>query len=72
MNRGLTLELYKIYKEAQIPEFERSYWETEEIIRFQEFVAKGFIYPATKRIYWEIPPKLPGRPLSEYVKEVKQ
>jgi len=75
---ALSVELSKIYKKEQIPEFEMGYHKIEEITkeisyqsRVRELAEKGFIRSATKKVHWDIPPKFPGKPLSEYVKEIK-
>jgi hypothetical protein len=41
-------------------------------LRLQELVEKGFIRLAMKSVPAKIPPKLPGKPLSEYLKEVRE
>ncbi len=49
--------------------------EIEEILlrlKVQDFVKKGFIRPAMKKVVAEIPPKFPGKPLSEYLKEIRE
>lgn len=75
MNIGLDVDLMKIYKKEQIPEFESGRSKIEEIlgkIRVQKLAARGFIRPASKKeMKWDMPPKFPGKPLSEYVKEIK-
>ena len=41
--------------------------------KVQEFAKKGFIRLATgKKVEVKIPPKFPGKPLSEYLKEIRE
>lgn len=76
MNGTLTIDLAKTYKKKQVSEFESGRDEIEEILlqpKVQEFAEKGFIrLAAKKRVVAEIPPKFPGKPLSEYLKEIRE
>lgn len=80
MNETLMVNLQRIYKaKEEILEFEIGFRRVEELtakIRYQsrirELAERGFIRLATKKVHWDIPPKFPGKPLSEYVKEIKE
>lgn len=80
MNGILTIDLPRTYKKSQISKFEKTRQETEEITKeilverkIQDFAAKGFIRLATgKRVKVEMPPKFPGKPLSEYLREIRE
>ncbi|MEW6607727.1 MAG: hypothetical protein AB1414_09805 [bacterium] len=81
MNEALTIELQKTYKEEkQISEFKRSFRETEDITKeifyqskLQELAEKGLIRLASGReVEVKIPPKIPGKPWSEILKEIRE
>jgi len=79
MNKALTIDLPRIYPNRMLPqvesEFETGFRETDELmlrLKLQELAEKGFIRLATKSIPAKIPPKLPGKPLSEYLKEIRE
>lgn len=72
MNETLEIELTRIYRKEQIPEFEMGRVEVEEIIGLQEAIDRGFIRLATKKVPAVIPPKFPGKPLSEYLREIRE
>lgn len=51
-------------------------YETEETLyqkRIQELAKKGFVRLATgEKVEVKIPPRFPGKPLSEYLKEIRE
>lgn len=62
-------------RSEDIREFEEGKRKVKEMfmqIRIQQFAAKGFIRTATKRMRANLPPKFPGKPLSEYLKEIRE
>ena len=76
MSETLVIDLPRIYKEREIPEFEEGYQEIEKIlvqIKLQELAAKRLIRLASgKRVKVEMPPEFPGKPLSEYLREIRE
>ncbi len=80
MSKVLYVDISKIYDEKQREEVEEGYHKFEDIYRrilyelkIQELAEKGFIRIAKrKNIKWCIPPKFPGKPLSEYLKEIRE
>jgi hypothetical protein len=80
MSATLAIDLSRIYRPERVAEFEAGCDEMRAAIkevffeeRLQELAARGFIRLATKEpIQWDMPPKLGGRPLSEYVKEIRE
>jgi len=51
-------------------------YKTEETLyqkRVQEFAKRGFVRLATgEKVEAKLPPKFPGKPLSEYLKEIRE
>lgn len=76
MSDELAIDLHKIYEPEKIPEFNKGCSEIEEILlqlRIQESVAKGLItLTSGKRVKIKNPPKFPGKPLSEYLREIRE
>lgn len=76
MSNELVIDLKKIYKKEMISEFNKGSSESEEILinlRIRESIVKGFIIPVSgKRVNIKTPPKFPGRPLSEYLREIRE
>jgi len=80
MSVTLAIDVSRIYRPERAAEFEAGCDEMQAAIkevfldeRMQELAAQGFIRLATREsVQWDMPPKLGGRPLSEYVKEVRE
>jgi len=75
MKEAIPIDLTEIYSKEVLPEFDRGRKEIEGIllqIKLHDLEARGLIRLASKQVHWEMPPKFPGSPLSEYVKEIKQ
>jgi hypothetical protein len=80
MKKEPGIDLVKIYERDKIPEFENAHFKIEKFIKnvfyqmkVQELANKGLIRPAKKgKKQWELPQKFPGKPLSEYLKEIRE
>lgn len=76
----LTIDLPKIYKNEQIPEFEKGHHRMEELskemafqLKVRDLAEKGLIKLASgEKVEIRIPPKLPGKPWSEILKEIRE
>jgi hypothetical protein len=80
MSATLAIDVSKIYRPERIAEFEAGCDEMlaaiQEVLmeeKLQELAAQGFIRLATKGlVHWDTPPRYAGKPLSEYVREIRE
>lgn len=80
MNGTVTADLSRIYKGKQIHGFEIGRYKAEGLtkevlyqLKIRELAEKGLIGLASgEKVEVRIPPKLPGKPWSEILKEIRE